>query len=233
MNYVSLKSKYTQLKEDNKDKMIVGVKITLSKPLTLNYPDGEKTGFEHTVKNLFFKDNEDPNLNKVCYTVGRCKRKGYAIYDHHCITDIQFIAKVKDYSKNWQRIANSMKKYNINPYVVKSIEDYLAGKTEHIQGFQNYYTKQDKPKLLSFKDITRGMSIPEMVKLCTESHHGNGEYTYFHRDVEGTRRHRSISLQHFKDGKILFTAASEFTGCANGDYYMMFSPTMAFFAERD
>jgi hypothetical protein len=53
----------------------------------------------------------------------------------------------------------------------------------------------------------------------------------YHRD--GKRRDLSIETKHCEDGIFRAWFSSEYRGCANGDYYLVISPTQAIYYERD
>jgi hypothetical protein len=53
----------------------------------------------------------------------------------------------------------------------------------------------------------------------------------YHRD--GKRRDLSIETKLCEDGIFRAWYSSEYRGCANGDYYLVISPTQAIYYERD
>jgi hypothetical protein len=53
----------------------------------------------------------------------------------------------------------------------------------------------------------------------------------YHRD--GKRRDLSIETKPCEDGIFRAWYSSEYRGCANGDYYLVISPTQAIYYERD
>jgi hypothetical protein len=173
--------------------------------------------------------------NGVCtgayYTAGKKRTGGYGLPVMH-LDSVEIVENATDYTSQWQGIANSMRKHNINLDVADSIEKHLRGETEHINGFQNYWKKTDKPRTMSFKDVTGGMGIEQLRDMATPSQYTGGALHY-HASKCGQRRDRSVSLTVKPDGRINFTSASEYAGCGNGDYYCMYSPTMAFYAETD
>jgi hypothetical protein len=143
--------------------------------------------------------------------------------------------------------------------VVKDIEAHLRGEEPHIRGFQNYWKKTDKPKTMSFSDVlikatgnpeyesgksypikewnkierehVKNKALEAMKKYTTKGSYG--DYNHYKVSKYGQNRDRSVSIQVYPNGRVIYTAASEYAGCGNGDYYMMYSPTMAFYAETD
>lgn len=69
--------------------------------------------------------------------------------------------------------------------------------------------------------------IQEQVKDAFEQ---KKSYQY-HRD--GKRRDLSIETKLCEDGIFRAWFSSEYRGCANGDYYLVISPTQAIYYERD
>jgi len=202
----------------------------LSRSLFLRLYHGKRKGYidatKHVVKELFWKGSVGP------YYVTTAQRStGYRLsgYDEIRIASVEVYSEQKDYTGQWASIAKSMRRHGINPGIVESIEAHLRGEAEYIDGFQNYWTVRHKPRKMSFKDVTGGLSIPEMKSRMTK-----GSWNlHFYREKRGARRDRSISLFVNSQDELCFHAASEYSGYGNGDYYVMYSPTMAFYAETD
>jgi len=201
--------------------------LTYENPVELYY--GKRSGYvtskTHTVKRLFWKGKKGP------YYIPKSHRsRGYRLPMGASLENVEVNAVRKDYATQWSNIAKSMRKHGINASIAEDIEKHLAGETEYIEGFQNYHTRYNKPKKMSFKDVVGNLSIQEMKDSAT---HGEfGGKTYYKRNY-GSKRDRSVQLYQGADGNWNFTAASEYAGWGNGDYYVMYSPTMAFYAETD
>lgn len=249
------------------------VKLTYQVPTALHYSKrirDDKTELWHTVRGLFFLKNGTCNCehepetvpDMVCYSTKRQKTTGYPLPMYRLLS-VEIIpmteAEKPDYGKEWQAIADSMKRHQINPDAVRAIERHLRGETEHIEGYQMYWKRTDKPRTMSFSDvldrftpvvpIPENVSIPyaehkraelkalqsvvieELKKRATKSEYG--EYMYHHVTRNGMKRDRSVSVQVYPDGKVRYYAASEYAGTGNGDYYEMYSPTMAVYVESD
>ena len=139
----------------------------------------------------------------------------------------------KDYAGDWARIGNAMRAHGINLDVSDAIADHLSGKEPHIRGFQNYWTRQDKPRIVSFKDVVGAWTIDKMIEYARDARY-LGKSIGFHQDKPGSKRNRSVHLYFVEvRGSVRYTAASEYFGTGNGDYYMMFNRTQAFYAETD
>lgn len=223
MDNTAIIEKAKRLQQEH-DKII----LVFSRPVRVNTSRRETKEVTIYTTRIFTSSNK-----RLCYTTMRSRNTGYPLSDEmmSALEDVKEPGQ-KDYAKNWKAIAKSMRKYNINLDIADCIDKHLRGEEPHIRGFQNYWTIKDKPKLMSFADVTRGRSIEEMKKLATKSEYG--DYLYFRASIDGQRRDRSIGLQEKSDHSgWKFYAASEFSGCGNGDYYMMYSPTMAFYAESD
>jgi len=207
--------------------------LTFSTPVRMLYGRkirSAKTDTVHKVKSIFFVDDD----TKAYYVAGRMKNSGFRLYTDNLVS-VKIVFTEKDYSKEWANIAKSMRKHNINLDVAKAIEDHLEGKEEYIHGFQNYWKKTDRPRRMSFKDITRGESIEDLKKRVTPSTYSENVMSFYRR-IYGQKRDRSVSLAYNKNNPettVHFDSASEFAGCGNGDYYCMYSPTMAFYGESD
>jgi len=219
----------------------VQVTLTFSKPTELYY--GRRRGYEtalvHTVKSLF------PS-GSLCYKAPAMRRSGQRVpmYD---LVSVTLTAEEKNYTKEWAAIARSMHRHNINLALAADIEAMLAGTTEKVSGCGNNWTIHTKPRTASFKDVTRGQTLDEMWAERRDYSRADSPdpIVYFRRMKPARRRgsgrgrDRSVSLQRY-DGdhetypdSWYFAAASEYEGCGNGSYYLMYSPTRALYLEDD
>jgi len=198
----------------------VQVTLTFSEPTELYYGRrrGNVCATVHEVKKVF------PSGGRLCYMAPamRARVRYLPLFD---LVSVTLTTQVRDYSEQWAAIARSMRKHHINLAVAKHIEAHLRGDEPHIKGFQNYWTIRDRPRKANFKDVTGGRTLQEMWALRSGD--------TFREQKCGERRDRSVFLRLHEDGSWYFAAASEYAGCGNGDYYMMYSPTMAFYAETD
>lgn len=250
-----------QLADNYKDlthtRDVDSIKLTFSEPVTLHYSTRmryDKTQATHEVKSLFF------DTFGAYYMPKRMRRGGFGLNLRRLESvEVVRLSDVKrDYTKQWQAIANSMRKYGINPDVADDIEAHLQGREEKINGFQNYWKRTDKPRTMSFADVLKSVTgrptmptemtpLREWNKIISDHIKDNalekmkervtprpdGEWSYSKAWKNGQKRDKSVSMAISKEGKVNYTAASEYSGCGNGDYYMMYSPTMAFYAETD
>ena len=200
--------------------MKLRVVLTYEEPVRLYHAGRTRyeTAKAHEVKRLFASDG------KVYYIPTACRTRGYRL-SWHGLLEIRVLAEQKDYSAEWARIARSMRQHNLNLDLAKEIEEHLAGKRDSFY----YRTYQSRPTKMSFEDVTRGRTLEEMWEEAATS---NGR-RYFYARVRGKRRDRSVSLTKTRDGWWRFTGASEHAGTGNGDYYIFYSLSMAFFGESD
>ena len=225
----------TFLREHNYGKSDkVKIHLEFYNPVTMRYgtkykADSESTG--HTVKHFFALGDD------LYYVAGKMKARGFGVpHDfHYELKTIIIEQVVEDYSKEWANIAKSMRKHNINLNIAESIEAHLRGDAKHIEGMQIYWTKNMKPKRMSFKDVLdffqTNMGMMKSV-LATTDEEDYLDYRKNAKGWSGRGRDRSVWMKQNKRDYSFFSA-SEFAGCGNGDYYCMYSPTMAFFMESD
>ena len=260
-NLTQLKNDYCEfIKQYKNDDKLYNVVLTYAEPTRLhqsNHLKDDVVSNIHIVKRLFFTDGRiancmhQPELEATnAYYVPKKKRSGGFNLDLYGLQKLEIVPTAqKDYSKQWKAISNSMRKYNINLDVAQAIEDGIAGKTKcdsefckrdkqeatHTHFAQNYWDmKKDKPRLMSFADVVNRFgekTIDRLKELASKSNYG--DYKVYHDNINGVKRDRSIEFQVDADGKMRFTSASEYAGCGNGSYYMMYSPTMAFYCEDD
>ena len=261
-NLTQLKNDYCEfIKQYKNDDKLYNVVLTFTDPKTLHtssYRKDDVVSNTHIVKRLFFLDERglancmhEPKAeaSKVCYVPKSKRSTGYTL-DLWGLQKLEIVPlQQQDYTKNWQAIADSMRKYNINLEIAEAIETGLAGQTKcdsefckrdkqeatHTHFCQNYWDmKKDKPRLMSFADVVNRFgekTIDRLKELAGKSNYG--DYKVYHDSINGIKRDRSIEFQVYPDGKMRFTSASEFAGCGNGSYYMMYSPVMSFYCEDD
>lgn len=198
---------------------------------------GYKEGKTHTVKNVWWLEKRSGSL---LYTPTTMKTRGYFLGSIHMdmLAEIVVMEGQVDFSVQWANIAASMREHNLNIQMAEYIEAHLRGEEEHIRGMQNYWKRTDKPRTMSFKDVTGGLSLAEMAERATNPSTLTNGQRYFRATKaawsrRGNARDRSVHLSVLEDGTYHATAASEYAGCGNGDYYIMYSPTRAFYAETD
>ena len=193
---------------------------------------------EHVVKALFFQKcngtlwyaTDQEAVRTVCYIPKFLRTAGYSFADTY-LKEIEIVAITRSFSTQWAHIAASMRKYQINLRVAEAIEAHLRGEAAHITGFQNFWKETDRPRLMSFADVTGGLTIEQLAQRATKS--AFGAYHVLHLSKDGIKRDRSIELVIRENGDRKFFAASEYAGGGNGDYYCLYSPSMAFYTETD
>lgn len=246
-NLKDFKNEYINIKKEVlKENKEYKVKLNFKIPVVLHYSSrlkDDKRDINHVVSRLFFTKNGVSNCeyepettpDEVYYVPVGMKGGYYLSCD--LLNSCEFLIEdKKDYSKRWRAIAESMKKNNINLDIAKAIEEHLNGKEDHIIGFQNYLKKTDRPKIKDFAEVLAGLGdkervIETMKRLATKSKYG--DYLSYKVIKYGTKRDLSVSIMIYPDGKVNYYAASEYAGCGNGDYYVMYSPTKAFYSETD
>lgn len=236
MNLTELRDKYLDTKPKEGNFLVM---LKFEYPVTLvkdrrHYSEPSKN---HLVKRMTFANAQkyaNPTHTKeeipvyLYYTPKRLKSSGYHMPDS--LIDFEIIKDEKDYSSQWRNIAKKMKANGINLDMVENIEKHLSGEREHIQGCQNYWKKTHRPRLMDFSDVTNGLTLEEMKNRMTSSQYSTMRYR---REIDGMKRDRSIELYISSDGSLRFNGASEYSGCGNGDYYIMFDASHGFYAESD
>lgn len=224
-------------------------KLVYNEPTTLYY--GNKTRWlrdkEYLMRNIFFLGSDGLANNEwevgapvsaMYYVpIERNMMSGWLVP----LTNLDRIELLYDdtsYRDRWAKIAASMRKYNINPSLAGAIEQHLEGKTDTIEG--TYRTHWDKPRTSSFSDVFKAHGVEKnqleyIISCMTKSNYGDYKTAYLEKRGKGGNgsRDRSVAISENGEGSYLYSASSEYYGCGNGDYYAMYSPTMALFMERD
>ena len=202
----------------------VQVELEYDAPVTLYMGKRKRyvTSAAFSVRCLFFKNG------RVYYVPLSSRSRGYPLHLSGLVR-VLVACDETDYGPLWEKIAKSLRKHKINLDVADAIDDHLCGKVEYIAGMENRWTRKDKPRRSSFKDVTNGLSLEEIWAKRATSKFG----TYASLRKDGERRDRNVCLYQTEAGAWKYQAASEYAGCGNGDYYIMYSPTMAFYATTD
>lgn len=217
------------------------VVLTFSEPTELYFGRRRRyeTALVHEVKSVF------PN-GGLCYMAPAMRSRGRRVPMYNLVS-VTLTVMCKDYSKQWAAIVRSMRRHKINLAMADSIDAMLSGETERINGTGNNWTIHTKPRTASFADVTRKQTLAEMWAERRDYSRADSPdpIVYFRRmkmarnPGSGRGRDRSVSLQRYDDdhetypNSWYFSAASEYEGCGNGSYYLMYSPTRALFLEDD
>jgi len=216
----------------------VQVTLTFSKATELWY--GRRRGYEtarvHQVKSLFPSGG-------LCYMAPAMRSRGRRVplYD---LVSVTLTAGERNYTKEWAAISRSMRKHRINLALAADIDAMLAGETDKVSGCGNNWTIHTKPRTASFADVTHKQTLDEMWAERQDYSVGvdSAPRIYFRRMKRAKSmnrgRDRSVTLQKYADDSDYpeawyFAAASEYEGCGNGSYYLMYSPTRALYLEDD
>jgi hypothetical protein len=233
-NVTELAKSYLQAVEEELERQRKQYRVTLrfTVPVALHYSKWTKDDrcmLEHTVKKLFFPnyDRHKAIASSVCYTPTFLRSSGYPLDIAHLL-EVDIVDTTRSYRQQWANIAASLRTYRINLDVAEAIEAHVRGDAPHIMGFGNHWTITDKPTVMSFADVTHGLTIEQLVERALESQHH-----VLHLCKYGKSRDRSVEFAIRAHDAWRFTAASEYAGCGNGDYYCMYSPTMAIYTESD
>jgi hypothetical protein len=170
---------------------------------------------------------------------------------------------MENYVKEWARVAKKLEKNKINNFALTEIrnmiEAYKTGKwyckngdywcqknreEPHTHFAQNYWGIYDKPKVASFKKewemlkYRKGIETLDQLKAMVSKNQeekikGTREYTYEGVSNDGRRRDRSVGMEMSSDGDYYYHAASEYSGCGNGSYYLMIDEKNALYMEDD
>ena len=76
----------------------------------------------------------------------------------------------------------------------------------------------------------KGLFPPHIIEQLREAMEQKKDYHY---SKDGARRDYSLSVKNCKDGILRAWFSSEYSGCGNGDYYILINPTTAVFVETD
>jgi hypothetical protein len=201
-------------------------------PVSLFLRGGIKVTDGYTFKKLFVTSDD-----RACYCITEGAHSGRYLPQGE-VMDIEIKPKEKkDYGAQWANIARHMMENKINPDIAEAIEKHLRGEAEHISGMQNYWKRTDRPKIMSFTDLVGEWTIPRMMEAAhaRDAHLDDKKEGWkdFRVNRDGIKRDRSITLWFTNADNVRYSGASEYRGCGNGDYYIMFNRNTAFYSESD
>ena len=122
--------------------------------------------------------------------------------------------KPYDFEKDMERVRRA-----IHP----NLRDWVENKDGGIRKLGEY---NGRFKTRSIK----GLFLPHIIEQLREAMEQKKDYKY---TKYGVRRDYSLSVKNCKDGVLRAWFSSEYSGCGNGDYYILINPTTAIFVETD
>jgi uncharacterized FAD-dependent dehydrogenase len=156
----------------------------------------------------------------------------YNLYLNHYFTDELVSVKIIDpkvkrsQPTNFRReAAKAVKRIHPNLWsdFKQEFQDFIDGKTERVPSVLENNGKS------KFRDISKIFPSYVMVQLKTAIE-TKTDYSYM---LHGSKRDRSVSVSTAPDGITRAWFSSEYSGCGNGDYYLLLNPTTAIFGETD
>lgn len=214
----------------------VKVEVEFYEPVALWYSKRKrKEKTTHEIKEYFaggFK------RDTVYYIAGRMRVNAFLVplEFYRYVKEIRVVQVREDYSTQWRNIAESMLEYEINEDHAQKILEHLDGERDN---FFAYLTKDHKTRKMSFKQFTidSGHTLESMKKRAKDSEKNffwEGEATSCYAVPVYKKRDKSVKMIYNESNDSYnFYASSEYVGTMNGDYYFMYSPTMAVFVETD
>lgn len=195
--------------DENREKFINENK---GKKFDIELSTGEK------IKNIeFFMSN-----GLACYLPSRKKVYGYCIPWYWEVVSITE-KKKKEYTDigNAKTILNK-----IHPNVWDNLKTEM---NDVINGITNNDFKWHFKNRLKFRNVTNLMS-PHYRQELIKAFENRTEFSWSNK---GKKRDYSIDVGMGEDGVLRAYFSSEYSGCLNGDYYLLLNPTTAIFYETD
>ena len=190
--------------------------ITFSKPVSLIHNRYHKKTYASVEVKLFFSGN------MLCYTFYR--RTGYSLFSQVFADEIQSIEQAPPVDSKAKRLKQAQS-------LLRRIDDRcwddIRNRTPE-QISQEFCDSNLIPFnfIRRFKPYIRGYIKEKM----QDAFANKKAFSY---RQEGTKRDLSIETKLGKDGIFRAWFSSEYAGCANGDYYLIISPSQAIYYERD
>lgn len=190
--------------------------ITFNKPVQLIHDKYHKKTYTSAEVKLFI------NGNMLCYTFYR--RTGYSLFRQVFADEIQSIERVAPVDSKAKRLKHAQ---SLLRRIDPRCWDDIRNRTPE-QVSQEFCDSN----LIPFNFIKRFKPyIREYIKEKMQDAFENKKVFSYRQ--EGTKRDLSIETKLCKDGIFRAWFSSEYSGCANGDYYLIISPSQAIYYERD
>ncbi len=189
--------------------------LTFSQPVTLQ-KNRRKTVTSNKAKVGIFVSTK----GNFCYTFA--KRSGY-VFDATQIGHLRSVVPVLPEDKT----AADVKK--VLSFANRIHPNAWAGLKEEIIADPESYVKNYGPTVTS---IT-GKFPDYVLEGIKEAFRNKTEYKYRSYTNGKSGRDLSVEIKPYDDGSLRAWFTSEFSGCANGDYWLLINPTTAIFKERD
>ncbi len=190
--------------------------ITFSKPVPLIHDKHNKKTYTSITVKLFISGN------MLCYTFYR--RTGYSLFSQVFAEEIQSIEQAPPVDSKAQRLKHAQSLLRrIDP---RCWDDIRNRTPEQIS--QEFCDSNLVPFnfIRRFKPYIRNYLKQQM----QDAFENKKAFSY---GQNGTKRDLKVDCKLCDDGIFRAWFSSEYSGCANGDYYLVISPTQAIYYERD
>lgn len=144
--------------------------------------------------------------------------------DPEIISIEKYIEPTKDI--DWKEYNRKFILNNIHPNMWKSLKDGLLNPDPNDPEY--ILTESGNKKI---KTVSMSSKFP--VWVCEKIKEAIENKTDFKYSTRGTKRDLSVEISLKPDGSVYGWYSSEFSGCANGAYYLLINPTTAIFCEYD
>ncbi|MBN2286890.1 MAG: hypothetical protein JXI43_10615 [Tissierellales bacterium] len=205
-----------QVIKDRSDGYYGKYTLTFGRPVTLIHNRYNKKTYNKATVKLFTSGNA------LCYTF--YQRTGYHLFSQVSVLDICSIERVPEEDKHEQRLQRAE---SLLRRIDSRCWDTIRYKTPE-QISEEFCDSNLVPFsfIKRFKPYIRGYLKEKL------------EDAFMHQKVftyrqEGVKRDLSVETKLCDDGVFRAWFSSEYSGCANGDYYLVISPTQAIYYEKD
>ncbi|MBN2286042.1 MAG: hypothetical protein JXI43_06315 [Tissierellales bacterium] len=205
-----------QVIQDREDGYYGKYTIKFSRPVTLTRNRFNKKAYNTATVKLFVSGNA------LCYTFYR--RTGYHLFSQVSVPDICSMERVSEEDKQALRLKQAE---TLLRRIDSRCWDTIRDRTPE-QISAEFCDSNLIPfnYIRRFKPYIRGYLKQQM----------QDAFMYqkaFSYSQQGTKRDLKVDCKLCDDGVFRAWFSSEYSGCVNGDYYLVISPTQAIYYERD
>lgn len=199
------------------------VKLTFQYPIQL-----PKKKLGNTIKfNSFFISR----YNRFCYGLRKICHLGYPLEDNFIEKIIGM--KVISYLMDFQQFSNKFdKRFISDKEILKLWDDGSAMRRDYGKYQKNDFKRISKQgKICLNKFLSKFKNIYEITEFYNKSQFGDYK-VLTECNNSYSARGRDITIEHSQNHEKIYYS-SEFSGCGNGDYYLLANENEVLYLERD
>jgi hypothetical protein len=180
-------------------------------------------GFRRPARSLVLRFFLNAGDREPCYFGEKCRSRGFRLSDFPIgsLVDFQVLEPASQTGPTAAQLAQRARKH-FHP----NLWQKLAAEIEADPVKATHYKRPNEMRLVDIRRHFNPATLDWIAKAIEEKRD-------FRFEGNGTKRNFRAEGKLCEDGQYCAWYSSEYAGCANGSYYLLISPTIAFFREDD